>query len=346
MTATILDQTIRLTESPPTRRLQESRPKRRHGVFFVTDLGFALPTIAAALEMRKKIVPGRADIRIVTTDIPAPTVQRLHDFLEPHDIHTDVLDREYYSTFDHRLFNKTHVPISAIGRFFMMDVVPDIYDRILYLDGDTWPSGDPLQLLDAELPDGCFGAAEDRSYFRRHELGPVGQKIRTYFANLGIDGNDGYFNSGVLLADVRTWRSLCAEAFEFFLKNTARCTYHDESALNAVAKTRRVRLAPQWNFANAYLEWQLKHAVPPQIIHFAGGEKPWQIPFHPYHDMYAAAFAPLARLGLTFEQRSAENLQALAQRARLRKIRDNMFMHRKFIYQRTFDRLVQTAKIQ
>jgi lipopolysaccharide biosynthesis glycosyltransferase len=318
---------------------------RRRGIFFVTDLGFALPTIASALEIRKKVATGCADVRIVTTAVPGDTVQRLRDFLEPYGIHTDVLDPACYSAFDRRLFNKTHVPISAIGRFFMMDAVPDIYDRILYLDGDTWPTGDPLQLLEAELPDGCIGAAEDRNYFRRHELGPVGQKTRAYFSNLGIDGNAGYFNSGVLLSTAQTWRSLCADAFEFFLKNTARCTYHDESALNAVAEKRRVRLAPHWNFANSYLEWKLKYASPPQIIHFAGGEKPWQIPFHPYYEMYAAVFVKLTHLGLTLERRSAENLQALAQRARLRKVRDWMFVHRKFIYQRTFDRLIQTSKI-
>jgi lipopolysaccharide biosynthesis glycosyltransferase len=324
----------------------ENHPKGLHGIFFVTDLGFAIPTIASALEIRKTVAADRADVRIVTTDIAADTVQRMRDFLAPYGIHTDILDPAHCPAFDHRLFNKTHVPPSAIGRFFMLDAVPDIYDRILYLDGDTWPSGDPLKLLEAELPDGCIAAAEDRSYFRRNELGPVGQKTRAYFSNLGIDRNAGYFNSGVLLSSAQTWRSLCADAFDFFVENTVRCTYHDQSALNAVAGKRRVRLAPQWNFANAYLEWQLKYATPPQIIHFAGGEKPWQIPFHPYHGMYAAAFALLKHLNLNMKERSAEDVQALARRARLRKVRDQLFVHRKLIYQHTFDRLFQTSMIQ
>ena len=325
---------------------QTAEHARRRGIFFVTDPGFALPTIVSALEIRKKVPTGYGDVKIVTTAIPDDTVARMRTFLEPRGIHTDILDPACYSAFDQNQFNKTHVPVSAIGRFFMMDAVPDIYDRILYLDGDTWPMGDPMQLLEAELPDGCLAAAEDRCYFRRHELGPVGQKTRTYFSNLGIDTNDGYFNSGVLLADVGTWRALCAEAFEFFLKNTARCTYHDESALNVVAAKRRVRLAPQWNFANTYLEWNLNYTKPPQIIHFLGGEKPWQVPFHPYYEMYAAAFAALAPLGLSFWKRSPEDIQALAQRARWRKMRDRAFVLRKLVYQRTFDRLVQAAAIQ
>ena len=52
-------------------RIEESHPKRLHGIFYVTDLGFALPTIASALEIRKKRSADRADVRIVTTGIPA-----------------------------------------------------------------------------------------------------------------------------------------------------------------------------------------------------------------------------------------------------------------------------------
>lgn len=317
----------------------------RQGIFFVTDLGFALPTVASALEVRKKVPPGRADIRIVTTDIPSDIIRRLADFIGSYGIQLDVLEGSRFSSFDHGAYNKTHVPISALGRFFMLEVVPDIYDRILYLDGDTWPVGDPLKLLEANLPDGTIGAAEDRNYFRRYEIGPVGRKTRAYFSGLGIDAKAGYFSSGVLLADTKTWREVSAEAFGFFIRNTTRCLYHDQSALNAVAGGRWTRLAPQWNFASSYMEWGLKCATPPQILHFAGGDKPWTMPFHPYHPMYLAAFAPLKELGLPIKHYSREQLNALEKRARLRKIRDELFIHRKVIYQHTFDRLVRTSAI-
>jgi lipopolysaccharide biosynthesis glycosyltransferase len=322
-----------------------SEPKRRQGIFFVTDRDFALPTIASALEIRKKVPLDRADVRIVTTDVPIDTVHRLRDFLDPQGIQTDVLDPLRFSAFDHRSYNQTHVPISALGRFFMLEAVPDVYDRILYLDGDTWPCGDPLRLLEAELPDGCVGAAEDRNYFRRHELGPVGRKTRAYFSGLGIDSDKGYFNSGVLLAGTQTWRSLSADAFDFFSKNTARCLYHDQSALNAVAGTRRIRLAPQWNFTSSYLDWRVKSEIPPKILHFAGGEKPWTVPFHPYYMTYMAAFALLSKLELTTKQYSPEELEAIKRRARLRRVRDKLFVYRKIIYQKMFDRLVRSSVI-
>jgi lipopolysaccharide biosynthesis glycosyltransferase len=203
-----------------------------------------------------------------------------------------------------------------------------------------------LKLLEAELPDGCLAAAEDRNFFRRHELGPVGRDTRAHFSAVGIDGDKGYFNSGVLLARAQTWRSLCAEAFAFFLKNTVQCVYHDQSALNAVAGTRWARLAPQWNFQNSYAEWELKLATPPQILHFAGGEKPWTVPFHPYYETYMKAFAPLEKLGIKTKQYSPAELKEITSRARLRRVRDKLFVHRKIAYQRMFDKLVDSSVVR
>lgn len=289
---------------------------------------------------------GRADVRIVTTDIPAEVFQRLAEFACPYGIFLDALPSSRFCGFDRKAFNKTHVPVSALGRFFMLEAVHENYDRILYLDGDTWPVGDPSQLFEVELPEGYLGAAEDRNYFRRHEMGPVGRKTRAYFSGLGIDGNSGYFSSGVLLADSKTWREVSADAFTFFARHTERCLYHDQSALNVVARARWVRLAPRWNFMNAYLEWGLRYTAAPQILHFAGGDKPWDVPFHPFHQTYAAAFAPLQRLGLPTLRLSQERLDALRRRARLRKLRDELFVHRKLYYQMTFDRLVGAAVVR
>lgn len=317
----------------------------RQAIFYVTDLNFALPTLASALEVRRKVPRPRADVHIVATDFTADVFRRVKDFAEPQGIGISSLESAKYSGFDSKNYNKTHVPISALGRFFMLDAVPENYDRILYLDGDVWPVGNPLELLEAKLLQGHIGAAEDRYFFRRREIGPVGRATRAYFTGLGIDGNAGYFNSGVLLADTETWRSICADAFEFFLKNTARCLYHDQSALNAVAAGRWSRLTPQWNFVNSYLEWGLQHPNAPRMLHFAGGEKPWTVPFHPYHEIYMRAFAPLRGLGLPIKLYSGEQLQALKKRARLRKIRDKLFVHRALFYRHTFERLVETAAI-
>jgi hypothetical protein len=162
---------------------------------------------------------------------------------------------------------------------------------------------------------------------------------------LGLDRDAGYFNAGVILTRADTWRSLSTEAFGFFLDHMELCLYHDQSALNAVAGRRRVRLAPQWNFAASYFDWHIKPPTPPQIVHFAGGEKPWLLPFHSFYTAYADEFAPLAPLGLGHKALSQAEIKAQARRAWLRWLRDRAMLHRCLLKQMTYDMLVRTAVV-
>lgn len=319
---------------------------RRNGVFFVTDAGFLAPTIIAAAEVRRKTPIDFADIRIVMIDIPYEVSQRLKDNLAALGIFVDTLSKEYFFTFDHNLYNKTHVPISALGRFFMLECAPDIYGRILYLDGDTWLNGSLVDLLNSQLPIGKFAASEDKSYYYRHEIGRTGLRVRNYFSDIGINGDHGYFNSGVLLADVETWRMLSNDAFSFFRRNPKICMYHDQSALNAVAGDRRVRLSPRWNYLSDYFDWGITGNISPQIVHFAGGGKPWKIPTHSYHQKYVDAQNILRNLHLRFETFSDDELRAnhrFALRENLRA--KTVFWHRRPLRRQMFKSLVELSYI-
>lgn len=321
-------------------------PHRRDGIFFVTDPGFALPTAACALAVRRLVAHERADVRILATGMSPAAVERLRATLESSGILVDALPAAMFSDFAQDLFNKTHVPTSALGRFFMLECVPDIYRRVLYLDGDTWPLDDPTILLDAPLPEGAIAAAEDRSFFFASEVGATGDAVRTYLGGLGLDPRAGYFNSGVLLADSGAWRQICAEAFAFFRANTARCTYHDQSALNAVAGGRRVRLSPRWNFAQDFYEWGVTLDPPPRLVHFCGGGKPWALPSHRFHEEIMEAFAAIAALPFAVERPDAGGLRDIERTiARQRLKHRTVLLPRLLARRRTYRRLLATAAI-
>ncbi len=333
-----------MTKSFPSPLVRD--PSRRDGIFYVTDGGFLLPTVASALAVRRKVPLERADVRILVTSTEAPAVRRLAEFLRPAGIWVDELPAALFSGFEHRLFNETHVPISALGRFFMLDCVPDIYDRILYLDGDTWPLGDPTALLDVPLADGALAAAEDQCFFFSRETGPTGDRIRSYFARLGLEREAGYFNSGVLLADATTWRRLGAEAFAFFRANTALCLYHDQSALNAVVGSRRVRLSPRWNFAGSYYDWGVQDTPQPHVVHFCGGGKPWANPRHRFHDVFERSFKDLESLDIALASPDAEALRSMDRNiARQRLKHRTVLQPRLWARRRAYRKLVETATV-
>jgi lipopolysaccharide biosynthesis glycosyltransferase len=316
----------------PVRRTALSAPDC--AVFYVTDAGFAFPTLVSALAVREQAGPEITDIRIVLTNVSSDFAERLSDFLAPFAIQVNTMPSELYSNFDLASFNKTHVPRSSLGRFFMLECSPGTYEHVIYLDGDTWISGDITPLIKYRPPKGMIAAAEDPSYYYRNNLGENGKRTRSYFKGLGIDSSKGYFNAGVLSADKEAWNDISNNAFDFFANNTTACVYHDQSALNVAAQGRRVRLSPRWNFFDHYSYWDLEERIKPAIYHFAGGAKPWTGRFFPWqniHDSYRGRIEQLAHLDLDIKTMSDDRaMQENATRRAYKKKIDTVLSFRKF----------------
>jgi lipopolysaccharide biosynthesis glycosyltransferase len=273
----------------------------RSAVVYVTDAGYALPSAASAVAVRRTLPASVADVYIVAVDIDDRAFEGLSEFLDQHQVSVVRLKDRSFASFNTQLFNKTHVPISCVARFFLLDALPRTYERILYLDGDVWPSADLGSLLAMDIPSGMIAAAEDTLYYCRSDFGDHGNGARAYFSAIGIDPAAGYFNSGVLLADSDALREIFRDAFEYFVNHTSACRYHDQSALNATTVGRRVRLSPKWNFLTAYRDWGIAPASDAKLLHFAGGFKPWTTP-SPYYpgvfEIYRSAFEMLGSTGL------------------------------------------------
>lgn len=207
-----------------------------------------------------------------------------------------------YGNIDMENFQKNHVPLATLGRFFLDNFLPDYIQRIVYIDGDTWFPRDPASLIEAVIPEGRFAAAEDRLYLRqKNNPFNSGKEIRAYLKKIGVDEKKGYFNAGVFAVSRSTWRVLADEAFAFFLQNTGDCIHHDQSALNAVMGDRRLRLSAKWNFQTPYCHFGIESAIQPCIYHFNQFPKPWMGDCEPWRNMYEEyreALKPFSTLNL------------------------------------------------
>ena len=263
-------------------------------ICYVSDFNFILPTLISAIEFRRWVSQSLADIYILSIGIDLGIFEKLAEYLAGFGIRILPLDPKKIAGFDPALYSKTHVPPSTLARFLATSVIPADYKRFLYLDGDTWIAADPTPLVLYQPPIGMIVAAEDPSYYFQYTIGKTGTQSRAYFKKLGIDGRKGYFNSGLILSDIPTWNKISSEAFDFFLKYTSRCCFHDQSALNAVAQDKRLRLSPVWNFVTDYCFWGVEKQMNPRIYHFTGGGKPWLGYFAPWQRIrrpYEAAVA-------------------------------------------------------
>lgn len=113
--------------------------------------------------------------------------------------------------------------LSTYYRLLLPSIIPDVVDRIIYLDCDTIVNDSLHELCEMDMK-GAFamGADDCRGKLYRDEI--------------GISQNCIYINNGFLLIDLKAWRENDIEkAFiEFIHSHAGVVTYDDEGVLNGV----------------------------------------------------------------------------------------------------------------
>jgi lipopolysaccharide biosynthesis glycosyltransferase len=316
-------------------------------VFYITDAPFSVPTLVSIESLRRWKSASNLRVNVVLLDMDQG---RVDDFtrlaedlcLQIHSLSTDAL-----ASFCNDKFNLTHVPLATLARF----LIPQFFGRedvdILYVDGDTLFVQDPKELLDIPAPESGLLAAEDQSYFYANEYGRTGKNIRSYFANIGVDTKQGYFNAGVLKFRAREWVKISKDCLSFLENNLSICQYHDQSALNAVVGSKRIRLSPIWNFKPSYRNWGVSEIAEPKLLHFVGGDKPWMGNLKVWSKLYAEYIQAVERRRhQSFLLRAwGKEEQGVRLRAEmLQQIKDNtIFLHRKARRRAMFRDLVETS---
>ena len=176
-----------------------------------------------------------------------------------------------------RQFPVGYFPRSVWFRVLLPELMPDA-NKVLYLDSDLIVTDDLSPLWETELGDHLLGAVTNPFY----PFMPAHPQL-----NLGIAKPECYFNSGVLLMNLRQMR---AESAVTRLCEFARAhpgsSYPDQDALNVVCRGRWLSLHPRWNVQSTLFELKA-HELPlppqqvseaitnPAVIHYIGPFKPW-----------------------------------------------------------------------
>jgi len=181
----------------------------------------------------------------------------------------------------------------------------------VYLDGDLLIVGDPTELIEAKIPEGCLAAADDAISFR-HSMGfgKTTGDIRSYFSALGLKRGAGYFNAGVFAVSRDTWKTLSKEALSYYLSHMDLCKHFDQSALNAIVSNKRKSLSVKWNFQTQFKIWGADRCLEPKIVHFTKNPKPWMgniDPWGAWYDHYQGELRSLADLNLPLKRVSQED---------------------------------------
>ena len=181
----------------------------------------------------------------------------------------------------------SYITPTTYARLFLADILPVEVDRVIYLDCDLIVVDSLLPLWRCSLEDGYELAAVEDSC----SANP------SYYERLHLSECHRYFNAGVLLINLSTWRErkFVNQALEVLHKGALQLDYADQDVLNVLCEGRVKYLPFRFNLQEA----MLRRYVPeigdnarceivndlsaPVVIHFTYILKPWRYTsFHPY----------------------------------------------------------------
>ena len=170
-------------------------------------------------------------------------------------------------------------------RIFLADLVPSEIKYLLYLDCDIVVIKNLTELysIACDLP----VAAVYDNYVKTQPL-------------IGIHEEGEYFNSGVMLINLESWREnkISEKSIDYLLQHPEHIRFVDQCALNAVLKNNWKKLDKKFNLMYTYIPQELSQSdkkkilLDTAIIHY-NLHRPWQMlcrnPFRNFYFHYLHA---------------------------------------------------------
>lgn len=132
-------------------------------------------------------------------------------------------------------------------RLFLPYVLDEDFDRLLYLDADTIVVGDIFRLMYTDLHGKALGMVVDSLGSKRG-------------LEIGLNKDDSYFNSGVVLYDYKAWKDnmFSQKIKEHICEGNTEYAAPDQDLLNVVCRGAIHALSPRYNLQPVHLAYPVK----------------------------------------------------------------------------------------
>lgn len=272
-------------------------------IALASDAGYAQHLGITVLSVMKSTErPTNLVFHVIDCGLGERNRQRLFNMVNGYNgsIHFYPLSVDKYACFP----LMSHVTAAAYARFELPNLLPLDVGRVIYLDSDLLVLQDIAELWQFDLKGLPLGAVLEPEVSNEERLGlPIGTP---------------YFNSGVLVMDLRQFRihGFMEKAEKFVCDFPERIKYVDQDALNVILASKWLSLPSEWN----YVAWHYtpearlnRTASPlkrsPCIVHFTASPKPWQYACdHPWRWLYLKYLAESPWLDYKFPDRSIGNV--------------------------------------
>ena len=186
------------------------------------------------------------------------------------------------------IVKRARFPVSIYYRLLLENIIPSNIDKILYLDGDIVVKHNIKELWETDITDYAIGAVVNQT------------NSSSFWERLGYPKEKGYFNSGMLLINLKYWREhkLSQQYIKYIKENPDKLLFPDQDVLNVILQDSKKLLPERYNVQEAFYRIgrecvpcentdEIEKAIyDPSIIHYTD-VKPWHIECkHPFRKVY------------------------------------------------------------
>lgn len=200
---------------------------------------------------------------IITNNISEDNLLKLEQIAQEYKVNINIY------IIDKTLFKNlpvyVHLPISMYFRFILPLILTDL-DKLLYVDADIICLKNADSLFDVDLENNIVGAVPDQNEDRNNDLGLNKEHI--------------YFNSGMLVIDIKKWneKNFFNMAIELLTTNPQAFKLPDQDVLNVLLDRKVKYLNTKFNcfvdYRNCKKPIKNEDIV---LLHFSALPKPWNI---------------------------------------------------------------------
>ena len=181
-----------------------------------------------------------------------------------------------------------NISCATYYRLMIPQILPEEIHKVLYLDSDIIVRHSLLPLWETNVDGYAVAAVIDNL-----------DSVASVYDRLEYPKVLGYFNSGVLLLNLKYWRAnkIDSEVISYMKNHSESLYYCDQDILNYVLRERKRPLPIKYNFQTCFLYvldkcgydyWKYEKDIlearkDPVILHYTQGGKPWmEGSNHPY----------------------------------------------------------------
>lgn len=178
------------------------------------------------------------------------------------------------------------IAIASYARLFLASVIPESFNKVLYLDCDTIVLEDLRKMWSIDI--------------EAYMLAGVRDTVDKYFLKkIGLTQDDYYINAGIVIINLESWRkeNLQEKLLAFIKEYDGKVPHHDQGTINAICNKRILVIAAKYNVTSNfysfssetikkiysmkdyYSQMDLDEArQKPGILHFTTGlvGRPWE----------------------------------------------------------------------